>query len=314
MYDGWGAERYAEGKLPTRYGFSGQYTQAAEFGWLWFRARWYDPGLGRWAQPDTLVPDPYNPQDWDRYAYVRNNPVRYTDPTGHDVDCGLQERCRLSTVNEFTRVINQTYKINISKSASFNLQEMKTIYNAIGTMEAGINTLTDGSGLSWLKNNFGGTTIARTPTSLVENIIFKGSSHVGGSTIYLAEDLANKGWMSLDGTAGSMIIHEFGHVLDNRSKAGLGDASIFGGGAGDQLMKFINAKPRFGIRATGGITFGANPFPDYSVQYPKEGTSSYGNKSTADYFANTFAAATAGYKDAPQPAVMWMAAYIDLTK
>jgi len=43
-----------------------------------------------WTQPDTIVPDPYNPQDWDRYSYTRNNPVRYTDPTGHiacdDVD------------------------------------------------------------------------------------------------------------------------------------------------------------------------------------------------------------------------------------
>ena len=30
-----------------------------------------------------MVPNPYNPQDWDRYAYVRNNPVINTDPTGN---------------------------------------------------------------------------------------------------------------------------------------------------------------------------------------------------------------------------------------
>lgn len=39
-------------------------------------------------QPDTLVPDPYNPLDWNRYGYARYNPVKYTDPTGHAVSVG----------------------------------------------------------------------------------------------------------------------------------------------------------------------------------------------------------------------------------
>lgn len=47
--------------------------------------------MGRFIQPDTLVPDYFNPLDWDRYAYGLNNPSRYTDPTGHAAicfDCG----------------------------------------------------------------------------------------------------------------------------------------------------------------------------------------------------------------------------------
>jgi hypothetical protein len=41
------------------------------------------------TSPDTIIPDNYNSQDWDRYAYVRNNPIRYNDPTGHMVsECG----------------------------------------------------------------------------------------------------------------------------------------------------------------------------------------------------------------------------------
>jgi len=46
-------------------------------------AREYDPSLGRWLSADTIVPDPANPQSFNRYAYVLNNPLRYTDPTGH---------------------------------------------------------------------------------------------------------------------------------------------------------------------------------------------------------------------------------------
>jgi murein DD-endopeptidase MepM/ murein hydrolase activator NlpD len=30
-----------------------------------------------------MVPNPFNPQDFNRYSYVRNNPTRYIDPTGH---------------------------------------------------------------------------------------------------------------------------------------------------------------------------------------------------------------------------------------
>jgi len=57
---------------------------------LYYGARYYDPALRRWVQADTLVPEPGDPQSLNRYSYVLNNPLRYTDPTGHcipGVDC-----------------------------------------------------------------------------------------------------------------------------------------------------------------------------------------------------------------------------------
>jgi hypothetical protein len=42
------------------------------------------------TQPDSIVPNPANPQDWNRYAYARNNPLRYTDPSGH-IACDDQD-------------------------------------------------------------------------------------------------------------------------------------------------------------------------------------------------------------------------------
>ena len=42
--------------------------------------------LNRMISPDTIIPDPGNVLDWDRFAYSRNNPVKYNDPTGHAVD------------------------------------------------------------------------------------------------------------------------------------------------------------------------------------------------------------------------------------
>jgi len=46
-------------------------------------SRYYDPALARFTQPDTLVPNPGDPQSLNRYSYAGNNPVRYTDPSGH---------------------------------------------------------------------------------------------------------------------------------------------------------------------------------------------------------------------------------------
>ncbi|MEZ4711504.1 MAG: hypothetical protein R3A44_30200 [Caldilineaceae bacterium] len=40
--------------------------------------------LGRFTQPDTIVPNPGDAAAFDRYAYVLNNPLRYSDPSGHE--------------------------------------------------------------------------------------------------------------------------------------------------------------------------------------------------------------------------------------
>jgi hypothetical protein len=39
--------------------------------------------IGRFISADTIVPNPTNPQAFNRYSYVLNNPLRYIDPTGH---------------------------------------------------------------------------------------------------------------------------------------------------------------------------------------------------------------------------------------
>ncbi len=64
-----------------------------EAGWrcLDTNLRYYDPTLARFIQPDTIVPEPGNPQALNRYAYVLNNPLRYNGPSGHRLsECGLE--------------------------------------------------------------------------------------------------------------------------------------------------------------------------------------------------------------------------------
>ena len=67
---------------PTDRRFTGQRWEAS-LGLYDYRARFYDPALGRFLQPDPLVPEPGNPQALNRYAYVYHNPLRSIDGDGH---------------------------------------------------------------------------------------------------------------------------------------------------------------------------------------------------------------------------------------
>jgi len=52
-------------------------------GLYYYNARYYDPEIGRFISPDTIVPNPANPQSLNRYSYCLNNPLKYIDPSGH---------------------------------------------------------------------------------------------------------------------------------------------------------------------------------------------------------------------------------------
>jgi len=52
-------------------------------GLYYYGARYYDPEIGRFITPDTIVQAPYDPQTLNRYSYCRNNPINYIDPSGH---------------------------------------------------------------------------------------------------------------------------------------------------------------------------------------------------------------------------------------
>ena len=90
-YDAWGRMRdqqtlapYASTSQPSLLigrGYCG-HEHLSNFGLINMNARLYDPVLGRFLSPDPYVQSPDFSQNFNRYAYALNNPLKYTDESG----------------------------------------------------------------------------------------------------------------------------------------------------------------------------------------------------------------------------------------
>jgi RHS repeat-associated protein len=65
------------------------HRKAETNGLTFMRARWYAANVGRFTQPDSIIPNPASPQAFNRYSHTRNNPIRYTDITGRYTDAEI---------------------------------------------------------------------------------------------------------------------------------------------------------------------------------------------------------------------------------
>jgi len=66
----------------TRHGFTG-HEHLDKFALINMNGRVYDPVIGRFLSPDPVLQDPANAQNYNKYSYVLNNPLKYTDPSGY---------------------------------------------------------------------------------------------------------------------------------------------------------------------------------------------------------------------------------------
>ncbi|RJE91288.1 hypothetical protein D3P07_04335 [Paenibacillus sp. 1011MAR3C5] len=85
-YDIWGNTLQAIEPVSNPFRYSGELWDNSA-GLQYLRARWYDPSLGRFINEDTYKGEINNPITLNLYTYVYNNPLIYTDPSGH---CGVK--------------------------------------------------------------------------------------------------------------------------------------------------------------------------------------------------------------------------------
>ena len=81
-YDAWGKQTVLHNYIGLHRGYTG-HEMLNEFGIINMNGRLYDPVLGRFFSPDNYVQMPDNSQNFNRYSYCLNNPLKYTDPSGN---------------------------------------------------------------------------------------------------------------------------------------------------------------------------------------------------------------------------------------
>jgi RHS repeat-associated protein len=91
-FDAWGKRRRTDGHQSNsiaannNHGYTGQ-EELADSALVHLNARVYDPEIGKFTAGDPLPGAPAGKGDWNRYAYVGNNPLNRTDPTGEITLC-----------------------------------------------------------------------------------------------------------------------------------------------------------------------------------------------------------------------------------
>ena len=143
--------------MPTKRLFTGQILEAT-LGLYFFNARWYDSSLGRFIQPDTVIPSPYDPASYDRFAYAKNSPTNYLDPSGHSStstcrvyrdDVCVVVRPNVHSANYYTYLLERDYGITLSnEKGTWSFKNITNLLGALIEMDnalPGISRFTSGT-------------------------------------------------------------------------------------------------------------------------------------------------------------------------
>ncbi len=159
-------------------------------------ARLYDPALRRFLEPDNFVQEPYNTQNYNRYGYVLNNPLLYTDPSGEEFFTALAIGVAIAIVttginnaingNPFWYGMGKAVTIGAATAAiSFGIGEVATMaYSSTlgqAAFQAGMHGVTGGVMSSIEGGNFGSGFAAGMVSSIISSgIEALGTNYAGG--------------------------------------------------------------------------------------------------------------------------------------
>ena len=221
-YDAWGKQTVSDTSddmhLMLR-GYCG-HTMLNEFDLIDMKGRLYDPVVGRFLSPDNYVQLPDNSQNYNRYSYCLNNPLKYTDPSGEifwfPIAIG-------AAIGAYAGASIQSHNLAFWKWSSHAWQGAIAGAFVGASLGAGVAAATGQSGISFLGTD--GAVHATKAWSITTTLI-------NGGTVNMGLHLGN-GWdgawkAALVGTAAAAWTHTGGFGLMNKLKQVHGIAGALG--------------------------------------------------------------------------------------
>ncbi|MBF4472943.1 RHS repeat domain-containing protein [Flavobacterium sp. HJJ] len=260
-------------------------------------ARLYDPKLHRFLQPDNFVQEPFNTQNYNRYGYCINNPLKYTDKNGEfflgtiitAITNGVQNVIKhgVNTDQYNWKELNNAWKIDIGQfkgnfGQMVNRFTWGSVNNDIGNLLAhGYNLAGQVEGVTYLA----GATAIETKRSSTE--AFTIGSYINGPKGFKAD------WHD------HLFVHEYGHTIQQSYFGPLympivatsSLASTFGIGGDDHKTRWFEVQAshmgakyfdkRYGS-GVDGYTKGSADYFDYE-SFSNGGLSPYANPRNTYY-------------------------------
>ena len=132
-YSPFGTEVASQGEAIVKYKYTDQ--EQDDTGLYYYGARYYDTGLARFSAADSWLPDRYDSQQLNRFAYVMNNPIKLVDPTGHFRIMVLLERTR--------KDINISFGIETANGFNIDYYENGELVDSAFQNDSPYNSLSD---------------------------------------------------------------------------------------------------------------------------------------------------------------------------
>jgi hypothetical protein len=160
----------------------------------------------------------------------------------------------------------------------FLQEQIKNLYQAAVDLAAFADQNTAGQGRNWLRKVL---TPLRLHTKGLTGAVISFVNRKPTSIVFPRTDIWLAGLFERKPDPLVHIVHELAHVIDNHLSRRRLPATIFGGGPADRLVRSLGGHPR-GLRFSNGVC-------GLDEQYLWTVNNGYGNRASAEYFAETLA-------------------------